>query len=78
MEFLSDIYNSVIEFLETILPTSPFTDVIAELEELPYLGYLNWFVPVGPILAVGSLWLAAITLFYFYSVAMRWIKLIGD
>ena len=43
---------------------------------LPYLGYLNYFVPVGTCLKIGAAWLSAIALFYLYSVVARWIKLI--
>ena len=45
---------------------------------LPYLGYLNWFLPVASFIKIGLAWLTCIGLFYLYSVAMRWVKLIGD
>ena len=54
----------------------PFSDYIDKLEQLPYLGYLNYFVPVGTCLKIGAAWLSAIALFYLYSVVARWIKLI--
>lgn len=59
-----------------VLPTSPFTSYIEALNSLPYLQYLNWFVPVGQIIAVGELWLVAVGLFYLYSIVMRWIRAI--
>ena len=57
-------------------PTSPFASTIDELEQLPYLGYLNWVIPVSQMLTIGSAWLVAIGLYYLYSVIARWIKLI--
>ena len=77
---MSDMTGLLDKFLDAILsvfPLSPFADTIAKLEQLPYLGYLNWFMPVGEMLAVGSLWLTAIGVYYLYSVVARWIKLIS-
>lgn len=62
----------------SVLPTSPFAKYISMFENLPYLGILNWFIPVGTIVKVGLSWLTAIALFYVYSIIMRWVKMIGD
>lgn len=77
MDFLTGILDKFLATLIKVLPLSPFSDFIDKLEALPYLGYLNWFVPVGEMLVVASAWLAAITLFYIYSVIARWVKLIS-
>lgn len=62
----------MIKFMKEIL--DKLLSVI--LSQLPYLGYLNYFVPVRTFLKIGTAWLAAIALFYLYSVLARWIKLI--
>lgn len=69
---------SLIEKLLVVLPTSPFAEFVDRFAALPSLGYLNWFFPVRECLVVLAAWLAAITLYYVYSVIMRWVKLIGD
>lgn len=61
-----------------LLPLSPFRGFIEDFGDLPFLGYLNWLIPVGDIIKVGLAWLGVIALFYLYSVIMRWVKLIGD
>lgn len=69
----------VTQFLDTVLkvlPTSPFKDFINALGELPYLGYLNYFVPIGTFIKIGTAWLGAIALFYLYSIVLRWIRAI--
>lgn len=69
----------VTQFLDTVLkvlPTSPFRDFINSMEELPYLGYLNYFIPIGTFIKIGTAWLAAIALFYLYSIVLRWIRAI--
>lgn len=71
-EWLSKLAEGILK----ILPTSPFTDYIEVLADLPYLGYLNWFVPIGDMVAIGTAWLVAVGLFYFYSIVLRWVKAI--
>lgn len=61
-----------------LLPQSPFRDFIEEFQTPEYLGWLNWIFPVGACLRVLAAWLVSIGLFYFYSIAARWIKIIGD
>lgn len=77
MDDMRSILDLFLNMLLSVLPKSPFADAISALEQLPYLGYLNWFIPVGQMLAVGVLWLAAIALYYVYSVIARWVKLIS-
>ena len=60
-----------------LLPTSPFQEFVAQFSSLPYLGWLNWFFPVGDCLVVMAVWLTAVGLFYLYSILMRWLKMIG-
>lgn len=70
--------HGLIDTIVSLLPASPFAPYIEQFGSLPFLGYLNWFFPVGGVLTVMAAWLGAITLFYLYSVIMRWIKMIGD
>lgn len=66
--------NSIVQ----LLPASPFAPALEYFNDLPYLGWLNWVIPVKDMLRVAEVWLAAITVFYLYSIIMRWLKLIGD
>lgn len=60
----------------SLLPGSPFTAFINAIPEIPFLGYLNYFVPVGEMIAIGQAWLVSITAFYLLQVILRWVKLI--
>lgn len=75
-----DMKNLLDKFLQAVLslfPLSPFQEVIQELGSLPYLGYINWFVPIGDFVKIGTVWLAAIAAYYAWSIIARWIKLIS-
>ena len=63
--------------LVKVLPLSPFQPYIAAFADLPYLGYLTWFIPIGSCVKIGMAWLTAIAAFYLYSIILRWLKAIG-
>lgn len=77
MADMSGLLDRFLDSLLSLFPMSPFTEFINTLGELPFLGYVSWFVPVGKMLAVGAAWLAAVGIYYLYSVVARWIKLIS-
>lgn len=76
LTWMKEILDKFLALIVSLLPLSPFSAYIDSLEQVPYLGYLNWFIPVGTCLKIGAAWLSAITVFYLYSVIARWIKLI--
>ena len=78
MDMLSGLFSAFAESLTQVLPLSPFQQFIDNFRSLPYLGWLNWFFPVGDCLVVMLAWLGAVGLFYLYSIVMRWLKMIGD
>lgn len=77
MEFEA-VFQKFSEALMQVLPLSPFQQYIDQFRSLPYLGWFNWFFPVGACLTVMAAWLVAVGLFYLYSILMRWLKIIGD
>ena len=76
IKFMKEILDKLLSVILSLLPLSPFADAIDSLTQLPYLAYLNYFVPINTFIKIGKAWLAAIALFYLYSVIARWIKLI--
>jgi hypothetical protein len=78
LDWFLELLNKFGDTIISVLPVSPFAPFLTMFKDLPFLGYLNWFIPVGTIVKVGLAWLAAIALFYIYSIIMRWVKMIGD
>lgn len=76
LAFMKELLDAFLDWVYGLMPTSPFTPYIEELGELPYLSYLNWFVPVKSFIIIGNAWLAAIFLWYFYNIILRWLKAI--
>lgn len=77
MDAFLDIINSIAGAVLSFLPDSPFTAFIDELAKLDFLPYVNWFVPVGTLLGIGTAWLACISIYYIYQAILRWAKIIG-
>lgn len=63
-------------YVINLLPMSPFTTYIEQFSQLPYLNWVNWFIPVGDMVKIGMAWLTAIGIFYLYSIILRWIRAI--
>lgn len=79
MDIVNILVDKLGEFLDwvlNLLPTSPFTRFLDLLVELPYLEYLNWFIPISTFVAIGQAWLVSVGIFYLYSIILRWVKAI--
>ena len=64
MADMQALLNGFLDLLMKAFPTSPFADTIEKFSKLPYLGYINWFVPVSEMVAIGSAWLLVIGVYY--------------
>jgi len=60
----------------SILPDSPFRGFLDDLAALPFLGYLNWLIPISDFMKLLSVWCAAVGIFYVTSVMLRFVKAI--
>lgn len=74
---MKELFEALGHTLISLLPHSPFAEIYATFTVPQWVGWLNWFIPVGAILKVMAAWLAAIALHYVYSVVSRWIGLIS-
>lgn len=68
------VLSSIIEFIITVLPSSPFNHNY--LSEIPYINYLNWVIPIQTMTNIMFIWLIYISLYYGYTVLARWGKVI--
>lgn len=73
---MSELFQSFGDIVQNLLPADPFIGYIEQLQALPYLGWLNWFIPVGDFLAIFGLWLGAYIVFLLYQLIYRWLKII--
>ena len=76
MDILSSMWSSFSYRLMGVLPLSPFRSWIDYLRGVPYLGYINWFIPMKTVMGVTASWIAAITTYYIFSAILRWLKMV--
>lgn len=73
-------FNKIIEIIYNVLPLSPFTSFIDNIENDETIqgifGLINWFIPISDMIVVMLAWVGAISLYYLYSIVLRWIKAI--
>lgn len=73
--FFIDNIVSLINLILAILPDSPFANIDFSVFA-PYLGFINWLIPVGQMIAFLFVWGTAVLIYYIYSVAMRFTQVI--
>lgn len=73
---MNELWEAFGDVITNILPRSPFRGFIDSIGQLPFLGWLNWFVPVQDLIEIFAAWLAAVAVFYLYQIVLRWVKVI--
>ncbi len=73
---IEKLWDSFVQFALSGLPLSPVSEFLDYFSSLPYLGYINWFIPVGACVKIMAAWIACVTAYYILSAVLRWAKLI--
>lgn len=73
---LIGIINMFFSLVETLLPASPFASISDYIGDIPWLGVLNYFVPVSAILEILFLWAGAMIVYFIVSIVLRWVKVV--
>lgn len=76
INWLTDQLSNILAFVLSILPDSPFQSYISLSDGSEVLGYVNYFLPVKQMIAIGQAWLVAIGVYYVYVAVLRWAKAI--
>lgn len=72
-----EIVTKFLDAVLSLLPRSPFVSFIDAMENLPFLSYLNYFIPISTFISIGEAWLVSVGVFYLYSILLRWIRAIS-
>lgn len=59
-----------------LLPESPFVGFNSLVSSLPYLSYLNWFIPISEIMVVFESWLAVVAVYYGILYLLNYVGVI--
>lgn len=75
---LNDFLSGIISVLVSVLPQDPFIDSINSLSSNlgEYIGYLNYFIPIGKMCDILGLWIVAVGGWYVYRALASWLHLV--
>lgn len=76
LETIVGLFNNIYATIINLLPGSPFKAFGELFTDIPYLKYLNWFLPLSEMIAVLQAWVAVIAIFYSYKAILGFIKLL--
>lgn len=48
----------------TLLPSSPLTGFNYLLSNIPYLNFVNWFLPISEMIVILESWLVVVSIYY--------------
>lgn len=54
----------IITLVLSLLPMSPFVGFEYLIENIPYLNFVNWFLPISEMLAILESWLVVVAVYY--------------
>lgn len=79
INFIIYLFGIAINLIVSLLPNSPFSNVPLMIERNgigQFFGYLSWIVPIKTILSITLAWVGCVAVYYIYSVALRFIKVV--
>lgn len=59
-----------------LLPYSPFQGFNYLVNSLPYIGYLNWILPISEMLVIMESWLAIVASYYTILFALNYVGIL--
>lgn len=60
--------GGILDMLNSVLPASPFQGLIQETDAVTLgLGWLNWLLPIGDMMAIFAVYLVALLAFFAVS-----------
>ena len=71
------IFENIFVFCLSLLPPSPFRPFIDKLVDIPFIGYLNFFIPISDFVLMLTVWGSAVAIFYSLSLALRFVRSIS-
>lgn len=66
MNTFSDIAVKVviISVVLSLLPMSPFVGFEYLMENIPFLSFVNWFLPISEMIVITESWLVVVAVYY--------------
>lgn len=63
--------------LIALLPASPFPAMLEAINEVSWIGYINYFIPVNKLIVITTAWLGAVGTYFLVSWVLRQLDIVG-
>lgn len=77
LSWMSELWATFASKLTSVLPLSPFRQLIRTWHPAEGVAFLNWLVPIPEIIELLSAWIAAYALYLLYRAILRWLKIVS-
>lgn len=80
LDLLDELVEKFWDKISYIMPSDPLKPLINQLSVgslSEYIGYINYFFPVGFFLKAFSAFLVSLAAYYIVIVVLRWIKAVS-
>ena len=54
----------IISVILALLPQSPFVGFTNLMNNIPYISFVNWFLPISEMIAILESWLVVVSVYY--------------
>lgn len=54
----------ILSVVLTLLPSSPLSGFSYLVSNIPYLNFLNWFLPISEMIVILESWLVVVSIYY--------------
>lgn len=78
MQVINDLAIKVVllSIVVALLPQSPFVGFSSLVSSLPYLSFLNWFLPISEMLVIFESLLAVLTVYYTFLYLANYVGIL--
>lgn len=66
----------ILSVVLALLPVSPFVGYSYLVANIPYIGYLNWFLPIPEMIAVIESWLVVVASYYGILFGLNYVGIL--
>lgn len=66
----------ILSVVLSLLPSSPFVAFNNLVNTIPYLSYLNWFIPIPQIIVILESWLSIVAIYYTILFGLNYVGII--
>lgn len=76
-QWIIDGFANILKYAIFLLPDSPFNFLsTGDTDIARWIRQMNWIIPISSILLFLQAWIAAVLVFYFLKVILRWAKVL--